>query len=77
MDSKTEQGIKDKSYVSNLTNSSSTTNKQRIQGRGNITLWGFIDQERATLKCSVSSLRLKEEIYESTTYKTTEVASIY
>lgn len=39
-------------------------------------LWGFMGNETATLKCSVDSMRLKEEIYESTAYKIIEVDSI-
>lgn len=37
----------------------------------------FMDNEVATLKCSVGSVRLKEEIDESTACKTIEVDSVY
>lgn len=40
-------------------------------------LRGFMDNEMVTLKCSVGSLRLTEDIYESTAYKTVEVDSVY
>lgn len=36
-----------------------------------------MDNEMTTLKCSAGSLRLKEEIYESTACKTREVNSIH
>lgn len=39
-------------------------------------LWGFMGNETATLKRSVDSMRLKEEIYESTAHKIIEVNSI-
>lgn len=46
-------------------------------GEGTQHLQGFMDDEMATLKCSVGSLRLTPEIYESKAYKTIEVDSVY
>lgn len=53
----------------------SLSNKEYM-GKETQHLWGFMGNETATLKCSVDSMRLKEEIYESTAHKIIEVNSI-